>query len=825
MAISKSALKKGAKGLDALKEMKKEKEEAPVNEESLSRKEEASFSTAFTSNKGMQEENNNFFAFVEGESYACWVLADGHKGASKAAKLVVEEVLSQFLAEGSFKGKFIKKAMKEANKKLMEKQKEDPSFAEGITSLAVVISDYSSMLIGYIGNTRIYHIANGLINYKTKDHSVAQLMFEADKMGEKDVRYHQRRDDLTKAMGKGKVKPHIEKVPMPLNDGDAILMTTIGAWENLEEREVEVDYSKADSPNSWVVGLEKRILGSGARKLNNYTLVGIVAEEVAEPQGKNKKKVNYKLIAIVVVVILLLAILGFTLGSKAKRKAEIYGKANSYEVQAMANLEDARFKESIEYLRKANTEYQKLITQSSSSNKLVRMVTGQEVMVQSTKKQMEGVREQIGKIDKLVKADVSLDEADKLVQDNKFDEALAIYDEALIVYNNQNFNNDNEIIAKLTEELTDKMDIVKELKMAMGFKAEGDGFYESGDYKQAIGKYSDAKITFVKHGKAELVAELDLKINEINTEAGDLADIARKHESQGYELEYTYPLTAIDHFEKAMDAYRQLKKDNNVDNLNDKILKVKERIVEDIAKADMLYGNALKYASQERFTDALETLDRAKNTYAVNGATDKAKKMDTEIANLKKTMEKKANIQEAFDIEKDALQKHIDKEYTESKKLYLEAMSLFKVNKFDSKVTEIESKIYQVDGNMYEAQGDLAYSDKQLKSSIKAYGDAKKNYEKFGDQELIKRVENKLKGVTFEDNFETALVLEEEGDGLYKEKKYEDSLEKFKESKAYYETLKDYPAIKDEYADIIKGVDKKIKKCEGKLDDTPWLPW
>ncbi len=816
MAISKQMVLKGAKTFN---KFKKEGEEAPVNENSVSRKEEASFSTAFVSKNGMEDTNNNYFAFVEGESFACWAMADGHKGSGKLAKVVVEEVLKTFLTEPSFDGKFFKKAYKNILKKL----KENEEYKDQITSLAIVLSDYHSCLVAYAGNTRIYHLTNGLINYKTKDHSVAQLMFEADKMGEKDVRYHYRKNDLTKAVGKGKL--HIEKVPMPLQSGDGILLSTIGAWENMEEREVEVEFSKAHSTNEWIVNLEKRIIASGNKKINNYTLGGILVEDTAEPLGKEKKKINYKLIGAIVVLVLVIGVLGVNLSVKAKWKNDIYAKASQHEQLANENLKEGRYSESIEYLRKANGEYQKLISQKVSKNKLYRSISGQELMIESTKKQMTTLYEKTEKVDKLLKASLKEEEAEKLANENKFEEALKIYEDVQIVYNNQNFGEEDEIINNLTKSLNEKVVVIRELKGGMDFKLEGDKAYEEGDYQKATSRYEDAKIVFVKYGKQDLVAGINIAIENSGTVRGDLMENARIHENKGYELEYEYPLNAIDHFEKAMEAYRQLKRDSNIDSINERILKVKTRMQEEVNKGNELYQNALKYVSQERFSDSLEAFERAKNIYVKNGDFTKGKKVDTEVSNVKRMMAKKADIQEAFDIEKLASEKYIEKEYDEAKNLYLQASSLFKSNKFSNKVEEIKRKIHEIDGNIYEAKGDLAYLDFQLKGAISNFELAKKKYEDFGDKELINRINQKLNGVINEDNWESAIAFEKEGDSLYKEKKYEDALNKYNDAKKHYESIKDFDAIKNSYENIIKILDKKIRKSENKLKDTSWLPW
>ena len=58
------------------------------------------FKTAFLTEPGSQLENNDYYACIELDDYACYVLADGITDASGtgAAKMAVETILTRFQA-------------------------------------------------------------------------------------------------------------------------------------------------------------------------------------------------------------------------------------------------------------------------------------------------------------------------------------------------------------------------------------------------------------------------------------------------------------------------------------------------------------------------------------------------------------------------------------------------------------------------------------------------------------------------------------------------------------------------------------------------------
>ncbi len=69
------------------------------------RKQNSTFATSFISEAGAKLENNDYFAYVELEQYACYVIADGLNDlqTSKGARLATQAVILAFQSNPSMR--------------------------------------------------------------------------------------------------------------------------------------------------------------------------------------------------------------------------------------------------------------------------------------------------------------------------------------------------------------------------------------------------------------------------------------------------------------------------------------------------------------------------------------------------------------------------------------------------------------------------------------------------------------------------------------------------------------------------------------------------
>ena len=86
------------------------------------RKQNSTFKTAFISEAGSELKNNDYFAFVELEKYACYVVADGLNDVpgAESARLAVQTILIAFQERPSMRKRAIRSWLEAADRALAE---------------------------------------------------------------------------------------------------------------------------------------------------------------------------------------------------------------------------------------------------------------------------------------------------------------------------------------------------------------------------------------------------------------------------------------------------------------------------------------------------------------------------------------------------------------------------------------------------------------------------------------------------------------------------------------------------------------------------------
>ena len=305
------------------------------------RKNEAKFTTVFFSEAGTKNKNNDYFGYVQLDNYAIWAVADGfdeEEGADLAARLAVKSAIEYFMLYPKFNTEIISEIISYVNLKVREKQAETERYSLMHTSFLVVISNYNALLYGNIGNARFYHLRNGYVLSQSSDDTVSQLLVEEGALNTGDLKYHRQRNDLLQAIGDyGKIKPNILKTPITLQEKDVFCLTTMGFWENVDEKEMEVELSRYDESRKWLVSLEKKVMATLRDDVENYTFAAVSIEAVAEPLPMEKDNRKFFMKIAIAVILSVIIILTLTLWQVKKQK-DIMNKVISYEQHADEEL-------------------------------------------------------------------------------------------------------------------------------------------------------------------------------------------------------------------------------------------------------------------------------------------------------------------------------------------------------------------------------------------------------------------------------------------------------------------------------------------------------
>ncbi len=110
------------------------------------RKQNSTFKTAFISEAGSGLENNDYFAFVELEKYACYVIADGLNDLpdAESARLATQTIILAFEERPSIKKRAILSYLEAADKALAKADSKEKLKA----SVTVVVTDYAKARYG-----------------------------------------------------------------------------------------------------------------------------------------------------------------------------------------------------------------------------------------------------------------------------------------------------------------------------------------------------------------------------------------------------------------------------------------------------------------------------------------------------------------------------------------------------------------------------------------------------------------------------------------------------------------------------------------------------
>jgi len=143
------------------------------------------------------------------------------------------------------------------------------------TTVALLKFTESKGLIAWIGDSRVYHFRNGEVLFKTKDHTLFQLMLENEKLSENEARDYPMKHVIYQALGSHgtPLKPSVVEVENVVHD-DIFLLASDGLFEGCTEDEI-IDTIKASEKNAADI-LYKRCL-SNSKDNFTFTLVKAIS--------------------------------------------------------------------------------------------------------------------------------------------------------------------------------------------------------------------------------------------------------------------------------------------------------------------------------------------------------------------------------------------------------------------------------------------------------------------------------------------------------------------------------------------------------------------
>ena len=537
------------------------------------------------------------------------------------------------------------------------------------------------------------------------------------------------------------ISPEISK-KIQLYDGDRILLMSHGAWENLDESEIEVELSKTDSVGKWIGSLEERIKENSSNNVPNYTLAGIFINEVS-PSGKKKFKFNYVKYLIILLIIL---IIGFLLyrGYSLKRTRDItYERAYTYEEEGLKAVAEGDFEQALTSFELSKNEYNALEISPKDANIVYRTIFSPKITNINLGKQILLVDKKIEQIGFLQGILEDLNEGDKLYNSNNFLEAEEKYKEGkakIPQLKDLKYNKIDDISKKLDDSIMAS----KALAVAYDMKTEADMMGQDNDVEGAIRNYLEAKIIFLKYSKIDLLAEVTEKAERLAKVRNRKYDTALMYEKRAYEMEATDINGAIVYLEMAKGIYSELRDEARRIETTEKILRLDE-MRKTLAQESRAYLNEAKaYADSGEYERALSIIKKSQDiSVQLKDNQKMADAMQTEADLFFKNEKYQLayeKYQEAYGIAADT-NNAVQQEYLKGK--------------IDTMKNMLETK-------KLETNGDILFSNKKYKEARKVYKEViekykplegNKYFEKENYDKLMEEVTKKEKAAWKESNW------------------------------------------------------------------------
>jgi len=246
-----------------------------------------SFITACYSGKGGRTKNEDDIYHNQINDTYIAIVADGlgmHGGGEIASAAVVDTISKSFLEKPLIEKNAVSDYFITANNAVLSKQTISCKMK---STVVMLLSKHKKLAFAHVGDSRLYHFSGGKLVFQTQDHSVSQMAVASGEINVSQIRFHEDRNRLLRAMGGDvTIRPEILLPKDSVKDNDSFLLCSDGFWEYVLESEMEIDLMKSDTPDKWISNLLERVGKRINGKNDNLSVIAIFFSESKEKRVK-----------------------------------------------------------------------------------------------------------------------------------------------------------------------------------------------------------------------------------------------------------------------------------------------------------------------------------------------------------------------------------------------------------------------------------------------------------------------------------------------------------------------------------------------------------
>lgn len=637
------------------------------------RKINSTFKTAFISEAGAALKNNDYFAYVELDDYACYVIANSitDRIESESAKVAVENAIRHFQENPSMRRRAMQSYLKATNEDFLSANSNEKLKA----SICIVVTDYEKLRFGIAGNTRFRLYREGIVAFASHDMSLTQDLIEDEKLPENILSKHEERHNLYTYLGQEKdFSPYISQ-SIKLINGDIVSLYTSGIWENIDEGELDDVFSEAgDEPQPILDEVEDLLLSRQPKNLTNYTIATIFIDKIfTDP---NRARRIRRMIRIAIIVFIILLILGIIFYIWYSNRQDKKHKMNLYTDNTVTAIQDNNYIRAQSEVKKGidlaeNLDDEERINLLNNYSRLIDAVIAADNDYKNEKYTdayeayqnaldisryadnlgESYINKQIMQCENYLSVSDLIALGDKALEENDFDKAEKNYFEAKKMAlkahdlnGNQQAKDALEKLYEQKKQMQDEQNKKDKQKLSEDISdliTQGDNLQQGGDYVGAEAKYMEAKELAAKNydadSKKEALSALE-KLDEVKAKAQaqrqkNIDEQSDKYMTAALVLargddafsagDYT---NANAYYNTALEQYTALGDSSMCQSISLKLQQVatkQQKISNQVQTADNLMMQADSLYKQNEYNSAKQLYLKAKQEYESLGREDK----------------------------------------------------------------------------------------------------------------------------------------------------------------------------------------------------------
>lgn len=226
---------------------------------------------------GNYRENNEDSIHVDGDG-RFFLVADGMGGQSageKASALAIELIGERLDSLGPTDGETLTKtvsdAVAHANVEIMALGNLDPKYQGMGTTVVFVVPSDGPLVVGNLGDSRVYRLCGGELTQVTKDHSLTQALIDAGTISPEEARTHRYKNMLFKYLGTKEGNEGAETHSVARASGDRYMLCSDGVTDGIVDAVIKQVMADNDDPQVAAAALVDAALEGGSR--DNITCV------------------------------------------------------------------------------------------------------------------------------------------------------------------------------------------------------------------------------------------------------------------------------------------------------------------------------------------------------------------------------------------------------------------------------------------------------------------------------------------------------------------------------------------------------------------------